>query len=81
MRDGKPMRLFPIGARGDVHVALTVVEDFMSGAKLEVYLAAPEGVAGTVVLDIGLVEVRLPGSRGTGLETRRKHLRSILLIA
>ena len=57
MRDGRPMRLFPVGARGDVHVALAVVEDLMSGTKLETYLAAPEGVSGTVVLDIGLVEV------------------------
>ena len=57
MRDGSPMRYFPISARGDVHVALAVVEDMMSGTKLEVFLAAPEGVGGTVVLDIGLVEV------------------------
>ena len=57
MRDSEPMRYFPIGARGDVHVALAVVEDLMSGTKLEAFLAAPEGVSGTVVLDIGLVEV------------------------
>ncbi len=57
MRDGSPMRYFPIGARGDVHVPLAVVEDLMAGTKLEAYLAAPEGVSGTVVLDIGLVEV------------------------
>lgn len=57
MRDGKLMRLFPIGARGDVHVALAVVEDLMSGTKLEAYIAAPVGVSGTLVLDIGLVEV------------------------
>ena len=57
MRDGSPMRLFPIGARSDVHVALAVVEDLMSGTKIEAYLAAPEGVSGSVVLDIGLVEV------------------------
>lgn len=57
MRDGAPMRFFPIGARGDVHVALAVVEDLMSGTKLEAYVAAPEGVGGQVVLDIGLVEI------------------------
>ena len=57
MRDGKPMRIFPIGARGDVHVALAVVEDLMSGTKLEVTVAAPESVSGTLVLDIGLLEV------------------------
>ena len=57
MRDGTPMRYFPIGARSDVHVALAVVEDLMSGTKLEAYLAAPEQISGSVVLDIGMVEV------------------------
>ena len=56
-RDGSPMRYFPIGAKGDVHVALAVVEDLMSGTVLEAHLAAPEGVSGTVVLDVGLVEI------------------------
>ena len=41
----------------DVHVALAVVEDLQSGTTLEVSVAAPEGVSGSVVLDIGLVEV------------------------
>ncbi len=45
MRDGQPMRYFPMGARGDVHVPLAVVEDLMSGTKLEAYLAAPEGMS------------------------------------
>ncbi len=57
MRGGEPMRYFPIGARGDVHIALAVVEDMMSGTTLEAFLAAPDGISGTVVLDIGLVEV------------------------
>ncbi len=57
MRDGSPMRFFPIGAKSDVHVALAVVEDMTSGTKLETYVASPEGVSGQVVLDIGLVEI------------------------
>jgi assimilatory nitrate reductase catalytic subunit len=57
MRDGNPMRYFPIGAKSDTHVALAVVEDLMSGTKLEVHVAAPEGVSGVLVLDIGLVEI------------------------
>lgn len=56
MRDGEPMRYFPIGARGDTHVALRVVEDLLSGTRLEVHLAAPEGLSGVVVVDVGLVE-------------------------
>jgi hypothetical protein len=57
VRDGSPMRYFPIGARGDVHVPLRVVEDLDGGTVLELQVAAPAGVAGSVVVDVGLVEV------------------------
>ena len=57
MRDGKPMRYFPVGAKGDVHVPLAVVEDLFPETKLEVLLAAPPGAAGHLVLDIGLLEI------------------------
>ncbi|GAA4989335.1 molybdopterin oxidoreductase [Kineococcus glutinatus] len=57
LRDGVPMRWFPIGARGSVHVPLRVVEDLEAPTVLEVRVAAPEGVTGTLVLDLGLVEV------------------------
>jgi assimilatory nitrate reductase catalytic subunit len=57
IRDGKPMRYFPIGAKADVHVPLRVVEDLDSGTVLELHVAAPDGVSGAVVIDVGLVEV------------------------
>ena len=57
MRDGKPMRLFPIGAKDAAHVPLTVTEDLEPEAVLQVHVSAPSGVSGHVVLDIGLVEV------------------------
>jgi hypothetical protein len=57
VRDGRPMRYFPIGAKGDVHVPLRVVEDLPGGSVVELWLAAPAGVAGTVVIDLGLVEI------------------------
>ena len=57
VRDGKPMRYFPIGAKSDVHVPLRVVEDLDSGTAVELHLAAPVGVTGTVIVDLGLVEV------------------------
>ncbi|OBI89601.1 hypothetical protein [Mycobacterium asiaticum] len=57
MRDGAPMRYFPIGAKGAVHVPLRVVEDLLADTVLEVFVAAPDGLSGTVVVDIGLVEV------------------------
>ncbi|MFP5372709.1 MAG: molybdopterin oxidoreductase family protein, partial [Actinomycetes bacterium] len=57
VRDGEPMRWFPIGAKGDVHVPLRVVEDLPGGAVVELHAAAPEGVTGELVVDLGLVEV------------------------
>ncbi|MEO7718307.1 MAG: molybdopterin oxidoreductase [Capsulimonas sp.] len=57
MRDGKPMRLFPIGAKGDMHVALAVIEDLTPGTVIELFVAGPEETAGTLVVDLGLVEI------------------------
>ncbi|WP_076818279.1 molybdopterin-dependent oxidoreductase [Pseudofrankia asymbiotica] len=56
VRDGAPMRYFPIGARADVHVPLRVVEDLLGDTRIELHLAAPEGVEGTVIIDFGLIE-------------------------
>ena len=57
VRDGAPMRYFPLAAKGSTHVSLRVVEDLQADTVLEVFLAAPTGVTGTVVVDTGLVEV------------------------
>ncbi|MCI2239378.1 MULTISPECIES: molybdopterin oxidoreductase [Kineococcus] len=57
LRDGVAMRWFPVGARSSVHVPLRIVEDVEAPATLELRVAAPEGVSGTVVVDFGLVEV------------------------
>jgi hypothetical protein len=57
VRDGKPMRFFPIGAKSSVHVPLVVMEDIFPESKLEVLIGAPKGTLGTVVLDVGLLEV------------------------
>jgi hypothetical protein len=56
-RDGKPMRYFPIAAKGATHVALRVVEDLLGDTVLELFIAAPSGCTGTVVIDLGLVEI------------------------
>jgi len=56
-RDGVPMRYFPIGAKADVHVPLRVVEDLLGDTEITIHLAAPDGLAGTVVVDFGLIEV------------------------
>jgi hypothetical protein len=57
VRDGKPMRYFPIAAKGATHVALRVVEDLLADTVIEVFIAAPEGASGTVIIDLGLVEI------------------------
>lgn len=57
MRDGKAMRLFPIGAKAGEHVPLTVVEDLEPDTKIEIYFAAPEGTSGEVVIDLGIIEI------------------------
>ena len=57
LRDGKPMRLFPIGAKQGVHIPLAVVEDLFPETKLEVACGAPKGSLGSLVLDIGLLEI------------------------
>lgn len=57
LRDGVPTRYFPVGARDGVHVPLRIVEDLEAGTGVELRVAAPEGATGTVVIDLGLVEV------------------------
>jgi hypothetical protein len=57
MRDGQPMRYFPIAAKGAEHVPLAVVEDIFPDTRLEVFFAAPSGAQGTLVVDIGMLEI------------------------
>jgi hypothetical protein len=56
-QSGKVIRLFPIGAKASVHVPLAIVEDIDPESELELCVGAPEGINGTVVLDLGLVEI------------------------
>jgi hypothetical protein len=56
-RDGKPMRYFPMAAKGPTHVALRVVEDLLGDTVLELFIAAPRRCTGTVIVDLGLVEI------------------------
>ena len=54
---GQPMRYFPVGAKGAIHVPLAVVEDISPGSKVEVLLAAPKGLKCEVLLDVGFLEI------------------------
>lgn len=57
LRDGRSMRVFPVGAKSGVNIALRVVEDVDPDTVLELVLAAPAGTTGEVVVDFGLVLV------------------------
>jgi len=56
-RDESPMRLFPLGARATSHVSLAVVEDIFPESVLKVFVAAPSGAKGTLIVDFGFVEI------------------------
>ena len=56
-RNGEPMRLFPVGARSSVHVPLRITENLLTDTELELHVAAPPGVEGTVVVDLGILEI------------------------
>lgn len=55
--NGKPVRYFPVGASNSVHVPLAVVEDLAPETLVEIYVAAPESISGTLILDVGFVEI------------------------
>jgi hypothetical protein len=57
MQNGKPARIFPIGARASMHVPLAVVEDLPPDTRIEVFFGAAAGVGGTLVLDLGIIEI------------------------
>ena len=57
MRNGQPMRYFPVAAKGTEHVPLAVVEDLEPDTKLEVFIGAPAGAQGSLVVDVGLLEI------------------------
>ena len=54
---GGPMRYFPVGAKGAIHVPLAVIEDMSPGSRVEILVAAPEGLKFAVLLDIGFLEI------------------------
>jgi len=54
--NGRPVRYFPVGPKADFHVPLSIVEAHPSGSRIEIGLAAPRGLMGTVVVDIGILE-------------------------
>lgn len=56
-RGDQTIRLFPIGSKGAIHVPLAIVEDIDPESQLELCVGAQEGLDGSVVIDLGLVEL------------------------
>ena len=56
MQNERPKRYFPIGAKGASHVTLAIAADIESGERCEVFVAAPKGTSGWIVVDVGFVE-------------------------
>jgi hypothetical protein len=46
-----------VAARGATHVPLAVVEDLPPDTRIEIFIAAPAGAAGTAVVDLGIIEI------------------------
>jgi hypothetical protein len=57
LREKKPFRYFPIAAKGAIHVQLAIVEDIDPETELELVLGAPEGLEGSLLVDLGILEI------------------------
>lgn len=54
--NGQAVRYFPAGPKSDFHVPLSIVEPYPARSRIEVCLAAPRGLTGTIVVDVGILE-------------------------
>ena len=57
LQDDEPLRLFPLGAKASMHVPLRITEDLLTDTVLRLAVSAPAGVTGTVVVDLGILEL------------------------
>jgi len=56
-RDGKLTRYFPVGAKAGAQMPHALVDDLLANSEIEVVIAAPEGLTGAVLIDMGFVEI------------------------
>jgi hypothetical protein len=56
-RNGKSMRMFPCGGKSGIHVPLAIIDDIPPDSVIELVIAAPEGLAAKVTIDLGFVEI------------------------
>ena len=55
MQNGKVMRYVPVAAGSATHVPLAIVDELRPGTEVSVAVAAEE--LGTLILDVGILEV------------------------
>jgi assimilatory nitrate reductase catalytic subunit len=56
-RDGKVTHYFPVGAKAGAQMPHALVDDLLAKSELEVVIAAPGGQSGSVLIDMGFVEI------------------------
>ena len=56
LKDEKTMRLFPLGMKSAMHFPLAIQEYLPAGSQLELKVAAPPGLVGSVFVDLGFME-------------------------
>lgn len=61
LRDSKTMRLFPLGMKSAMHFPLAIQEYLPPGSQLELQVAAPPGLRGSVFVDLGFMEHPVTG--------------------
>lgn len=57
MVDAKAVRYLPIGPKAHIHIPLVIVDPHPAGSVIEIGLGAPRGIAGSVVVDVGIFEI------------------------
>lgn len=55
LRDGKVMRYVPVAAESSIHVPLAIVDELQAGTEISVSAAGED--TGTLILDVGILEV------------------------
>src|SRR5690348_11092000 len=56
-RDGKATRYFPVGAKAGAQMPHALVDDLLANSEIEVEVATQHGLADSVVIDMGFVEI------------------------
>ena len=64
--NAQPVRYFPVGPKADFHVPLSITETYPVGTRIEIGLAAPRGLSGAVVVDVGILEEGTSGAALSG---------------